>query len=141
MKGKVFALVAFLALAVLIAGCGEKAGEAMRSLSPQPDPPGVQFLRNDLTAVSSSLEKLTDAVAITNNKCDSLLAQNAAQDVEITKLKADNAVLKADWLKFANAANGKFDLLRVKTGIAGSDFTKWETYPLLTGYSWSGASR
>jgi ABC-type oligopeptide transport system substrate-binding subunit len=123
MKGKVFVLIALLALAVLIAGCKEQAGEAVKGLSPQPDPPGVQVLRNELASVRADLDKLTDTVAVTNNKYD--------------QLKAENNALKADLTKFTNAANGKFDMLKVKAGITGSDATKWDTFPIVTGYSWN----
>jgi hypothetical protein len=116
----------------LIAGCKEQAGEAVKGLSPQPDPPGVQVLRNELTSVRADLDKLTDTVAVTNNKYDSVVTENNALKLEITNLKKDLTM-------FTNNANSKFELLKVKAGVTGSDVTNWDKYPI-SGFSWSNVN-
>jgi hypothetical protein len=125
MKGKVFVLIALLALAVLIAGCKEQAGEAVKGLSPQPDPPGVQVLRNDLTAARSDIDYLKTQLSYSNNMYD--------------QLKAENNALKTDLAKFSQATNVKLELLKVKAGVTGSDVTNWDKYPI-SGFSWSNVN-
>jgi hypothetical protein len=106
----------------LIAGCKEQAGEAVKGLSPQPDPPGVQVLRNDLTAARSDIDYLKTQLSYSNNMYD--------------QLKAENNALKTDLAKFSQATNVKLELLKVKAGIANND-ASWAQNPILTGFSWN----
>jgi peptidoglycan hydrolase CwlO-like protein len=114
-----------LVLAVLIAGCGEKAGEAAKAVSPGASavsPTEFSNMAKEVAALRADVESLKTQLSYANNRYDSIEAKNTA--------------LKSDLNKFTNAVNGRLNLLKGKAGIAGSDLTAWDTYPL-TGYSWA----